>query len=88
MTRSANTPTTDASANGGSGSGLAVRIEGLSTSFDGRLVLHDVSLKVQRRKIVFERVLYIPPLIEDLIRSADPVRGNQAGVQLQNFFIF
>jgi ABC-type polar amino acid transport system ATPase subunit len=52
MTRSANTPTPDASANGDPGSGLAVRIEGLSKSFDGRLVLNDVSLNVQRRKIV------------------------------------
>ena len=52
MTHSLNTPTPEASANSGSGSGLAVHIEGLSKSFDGRLVLNDVSLNVERRKIV------------------------------------
>jgi ABC-type polar amino acid transport system ATPase subunit len=56
MTRSANKPATDATTNGGSrptGSpDVAVRIEGLSKSFDGRLVLDDIDLDVPRSKIV------------------------------------
>jgi polar amino acid transport system ATP-binding protein len=56
MTRSANKPATDAATNGGArptGSpDVAVRIEGLSKSFDGRLVLDDIDLDVPRGKIV------------------------------------
>jgi ABC-type polar amino acid transport system ATPase subunit len=56
MTGSANKPATDATTNGGArptGSpDVAVRIEGLSKSFDRRLVLDDVALDVPRSKIV------------------------------------
>jgi ABC-type polar amino acid transport system ATPase subunit len=56
MTGSANKPTTDATTHGGARAtdspDVAVRIEGLSKSFDGRLVLNDVALNVPRSKIV------------------------------------
>ncbi len=55
MTRSPSNPAPGATTNGGAEAAdpdVAVRIEGLSKSFDGRLVLNDVALNVPRSKIV------------------------------------
>jgi ABC-type polar amino acid transport system ATPase subunit len=56
MRGSANKLTADLTTNGGAGAtespDVAVRIEGLSKSFDGRLVLNNVALSVPRSKIV------------------------------------
>jgi ABC-type polar amino acid transport system ATPase subunit len=55
MTRTPSNPAPRATDNSGTetgDSGVAVRIEGLSKSFDGRLVLNDVALNVPRSRIV------------------------------------